>query len=150
MRFMHALAARVAMTNLLFLAMPGCGKPKAPAPVHVKGQIIVGTKPAVGIVITFYAQGPLQKLVQPAMALSDIDGKFKLECPPGEYKVTASPINAMTGATAPGLTGPIPAAPATGVQASNKLNDVFMRPNTTPLNVKVFDNGREDLMLTVY
>ena len=82
--------ARCVLSGLMIALVGGCGKLVL---VPVEGRVTLDDKPLGGAAITFM---PLTAGLQPATAVSDADGRFRLETRqapvtmPGLYKVVVS------------------------------------------------------------
>ncbi len=106
---------------LLALFLPGCdatGKSVGPATV------------------IFWPQD--SKNNHGASAVCEADGSFHLQCTPGNYKATVSPIRPKGATTSPSPQGPESTIP---IQYQNQL--------TTTLTVKVPDIGADNFVLNL-
>jgi len=89
------------VAGLVFaLALAGCrGKVETPL-VAVKGKVLGYRGRSVeGVTVTFWPQDAPSSAVKTAICRAD--GGFSLECPPGTYKVTASPSRGLGQAAVP-------------------------------------------------
>jgi hypothetical protein len=132
MRFSWPRAAFV----LLAFFLTGCGGPR-PKSVPVHGKIVGPLGKSIGpAALIFWPED--SKNNRGASAVCDADGSFHLECLPGNYKATVSPIRPK-GATAP----PPPQTPDSTIPTR------YQNELTTTLTVKVPDTGADSVILNL-
>jgi hypothetical protein len=114
----------------------GCGKPQL-KPVPVRGKVVGREGKSVGAVTVIFWPEDTRKN-QGAGAVCEADGSFYLECLPGNYKVTVSPIRPKGATQPPPPQGPNSAIPAT-----------YQNALTTTLNVQIPETGKDDVVLNL-
>jgi hypothetical protein len=120
------------------LLLSGCGKETEDlAKVEVRGRVVFPQDTRSNLIVTFTSQtGRQQRMYQAACSK---DRQFKLECPPGSYKVTLTYMPAAPGGTGPAATekpakvGTIPAR--------------YQNAQDSPWEITVTAAGRKDLVL---
>jgi len=120
--------------TFFFLGCSGNPQPKA-VPVH--GKVMGRGGKSVGSITVIFWPDDTRKN-QGAGALCEADGSFYLECLPGNYKVTISPVRPK-GATEP----PPPQGPNSVVPA------LYQNELTTTLRVRVPEAGTDDVFLNL-
>ena len=134
----------LALAALLF-AVGACAK-RPPKPVPVSGKVVRDGKGMPGMRVVFWPREPNLLRVE---AASGPGGEFSLECPPGTYLVTVNP-----GGNGP----PIPDSGMPTTPESNRPNrtekaisvpDRFQERKTTPLNIEVPAEGKNDVLLDI-
>jgi hypothetical protein len=119
-------------------------KPTMPAPVPVTGQVVdAAGKPVTKLMISFHAQDGPQAGNRPADAL-DKDGRFKVSCVPGRYKVTLAPIPSSHGSTEGGeeLAAP-PAKRAEPPKRFQGIPRAYSDAASSPWDVTILPEGKE-------
>jgi hypothetical protein len=129
-------------------ALPaGCaGKPPPPAKVHVEGRVVRQGRPVAFVMVTFHPQDPGEG--QGYQGAAGKDGAFSLECPPGSYTVTLSPLPVGRGNAAdPGAGGVVGSPESRGPEGIPRAH---RSPSTTPLPLmKIPAGGKKDVVLDV-
>jgi hypothetical protein len=114
----------------------GCGS-NQPKPVPVHGMILGRNGQSIGpVIIIFWPHDSKNNRI--ASTTSEADGSFHLECPPGKYKVTVSPIRPK-GATSP----PSPQ------ESGGTIPPRYQNEVTTTLNVTISESGEENIILNL-
>lgn len=122
---------------LLTIFSLGCGGKVQPKPVPVRGKVVgIETKSLGKVTVIFWPEDT--KTNRGGSAVCEADGSFYLQCLPGSYKVTISPIRPL-GATAP----PAPQTPESTIPTR------YQNEMTTTLLVKVPETGRDDIVLNL-
>ena len=89
---------------LLLLFLTGCGANPRPKPVSVQGKVVRPSGKSIGpAIVIFWPED--SKNNNGAGAVCEADGSFKVQCIPGSYKVTVSPIRPKGATTAPSTPG---------------------------------------------
>lgn len=123
----------------------GCGKPKPPEPVTVEGKVVgIDGKPLTGLVLTFHPQEDVNKASRPSAHLGQKDGSFRLDCIPGRYKATLTPVPRQFGAE-PG-SGPGP-GPIGLPKLPEGLPRKYLSATDSDLTVDVPAEGARNLVL---
>ncbi len=130
--------ARFQLTlGLLTLFFLGCGGTAQPKLVPVRGKVVGREGKSVGpVTVIFWPEDT--KKNQGAGAVCQVDGSFYLECLPGNYKVTVSPVRPK-GATEP----PPPQGPHSAIPAP------YQNELTTTLSVRVSETGGDEIVLNL-
>lgn len=149
------MRARNRFSSLCLLAamMPwtgacSTGKTSPAAPVPVSGRVVAASgKAVVNMLISFHGQaGP-----QAGNRYSDVldkDGRFKVNCVPGQYKVTLAPIPASrAGAEAGGELTSAPGKDPDPKKATKGIPRAYLDAQDSPWQVNVPPDG--ELTLTV-
>jgi len=122
---------------LLAIFFLGCGGKAQLKSVPVNGKVVGHEGKSVGpIIVIFWPEDSKNNRMKSAVC--EADGSFHLECPPGNYKVTVSPVRSK-GATAP----PSPQGPEAAIPAR------YQSELTTTLNVKVPETRADDIILNL-
>ena len=132
----------------LLAVVAGCSGPSAPLPAPVMGKVLKEGKPLATVVVKFWPEdAELQKLIKPATATTGEDGRFRLETPPGKYKVTlfAPPQTNLD----PQIEGGAGKSSLPHTPRSASIPSRYGSPSTTPLNVEVLAGGTENVVLAV-
>jgi len=115
----------------------GCGGNRGPKAVTVKGKVVGPTDKSVGPAVVIL--WPVNSTHNSGgNAVCDSDGSFSLQCLPGSYKATVTPIRPKGDTTAPRPHGPDSAIPS---QFQNEL--------TTTLTVIVPEEGADNVTLSL-
>ena len=133
------------------LAVGGCQKPPAPAPVPVKGKVVLASgKPVKGLVMSFHPDDEATKSGRMPSVLLPDDGSFSVECLPGRYRVTFDALPQAAGSAA--TAGPGTASAPVGSVEPKDPKALIARaadPSKKSLTVEVPAGGASDLVLTV-
>ena len=122
---------------LLALFLPGCGGDPRPKSVSVHGKVVGPSGKSVGpATVIFWPEN--SKNNHGASAVCEADGSFHLQCVPGNYKATVSPIRPK-GATEP----PSPQG------SESTIPTRYQNELTTTLKVKVPDTGDDSVILSL-
>jgi hypothetical protein len=127
----------------------GCGgKAGTKPPAAVKGRVLRNGEPlARSVVLTFYPLEEESGIKGTASAVTaENDGSFSVECVPGTYKVTISPIPTGRGNPAGGNKTPAPGAPK---PLEGEFSGGYLSANSTPLQAVVPEGGTENLELQI-
>jgi hypothetical protein len=117
---------------MILLAGCGASRPKA---VWVHGKVIGPKGKSLGsAVIIFWPED--SKNNPAANAVCETDGSFSLQCLPGNYKATVTPVRPKAATAPPPPHGPESAIP-----------DQYQNELKTPLTVKVPETGVDDVVL---
>jgi hypothetical protein len=127
---------RTAGLLCLVVGLAGCSKSKGNQPVE--GSVVDSSdQPVTGVAVAFWpANGK-----NPITAVVDQKGRFTLRCPPGEYKVTFTPLSDQSGPQR-GF-GPLPAADPSAKPPS--IPQSYKDPGLTTETATVGASGADDL-----
>jgi hypothetical protein len=137
---------------LLALCTFGCQKSPPPKPVQVTGLVVYSNgQPVTGKVITFFpSDDNNSRGVAPTIVLEGKDGRFKVECLPGKYKVTMMPIPIGSGGGPGNIESPPDKDAGKGKETiSAKRLEPYRSTNTTPWEVTVLPEGTPEQKLVV-
>jgi hypothetical protein len=119
------------------LFLPGCGSAPRPKSVSVYGKVVGPSGKSVGpATVTFWPED--SKNNQGAGAVCEADGSFHLQCIPGSYKATVSPIRPKGATTAPPPQG-----------SESLIPTRYQNELTTTLTVKVPATGSDSVILNL-
>jgi hypothetical protein len=143
--------ARVAVALAILtlcLQAGACGQKPAEA-VAVKGRVErADRRPVKGLLVTFHPQDEGNKAGRLLVAAVDADGRFAGECLPGRYKVTLATLVTSHGGAPAGKPGaPVGKGPSP-VEPYSNLGQ-YRQAHTTPWEVTIPRDGKQDLVLTV-
>jgi hypothetical protein len=118
---------------LLTFLVAGCARQPKLAPV--KGKVVDRAgKPIGAVTVIFWPED--SKSNRGAGAVCDADGSFFLECLPGNYKATISPIRPKGATTPPSPQG-----------SESSIPTWYQNQLTTTLTVKVPEGGTDNIIL---
>jgi len=122
----------------------GCSAgPTAALPKErVEGRVLAQGQPVPFVLVTFYSHDPADATRYGGPA--NKDGAFRVECPPGNYKVTITPLP-LGVAGNPGA-GALAGADGKGAK---DLPAACRSRTTTPLAVDVPAGGKKDVTLNL-
>jgi hypothetical protein len=122
---------------LVLILLAGCGGNPRPKSVWVHGKVVGPKGKSVGpAVVILWAEN--SKNNPGASSVCNADGSFSLQCFPGNYKTTVSPIRPRGGTATPPPHGPESAIP-----------DKYQNELTTTLTLKVPEMGADNIILTL-
>jgi len=120
---------------LVVILLAGCSHNPDPKPVQVYGKVTGPKDKPIGLaVIIFWPEN--SKKNSGASAVCEADGSFSLQCFPGNYKATVSPIRAKGGTPTHQSDGSAFMIPA-----------LYQNELTTPFTLKVPDTGADNIVL---
>lgn len=117
--------------------LTGCGSGPRPKPVSVQGKVVGPKGKLVGpAVIMFWPEN--SKINKAASAVCEADGSFSLQCLPGNYKLTLSPVRPKGATAAPRSHG-----------SDSAIPDFYQNQLTTPLTLNVPETGVDGITLNL-
>jgi hypothetical protein len=127
-----------AFSVIIVVLVAGCGRDLPIKSVTVRGKVVGRPGKSVGpAAVIFWPEN--SKKNPGGTAACETDGSFSLECLPGKYRVTVSPIRPK-GATAP--------PPPQGSEA--RIPTKYQNALSTPLIVNVPETGADNIILNLH
>jgi hypothetical protein len=126
-------------TAFIFLALllTGCGGDPRPKSVSVQGKVVGPSGKSIGpATVIFWPEDSRNN--HGASAVCGADGSFHLQCIPGNYKATVSPIRPKGATSAPPPQG-----------SESMIPTRYQNQLTTTLTVKVPDTGADSIVLNL-
>jgi hypothetical protein len=120
---------------LVVILLSGCGRNPDPKLVQVHGKVVGPKDKLIGpAVIILWPEN--SKKNSGASAVCEADGSFSLQCFPGNYKATVSPIRPKGGT---------PTHQSAG--SAFVISALYQNELTTPFTLKVPETGADDIVL---
>ncbi len=136
------LTGRAVFLTVGFFALCGCSSKKPEEslpPVEVSGRVVGKTIQGVQVVLTFHPKDERNKHIKLPTIVTEKTGQFKVQCPPGGFKITWAPIAKRLGSAE----GPSPG----DTPKDEQRPDRYRNPESTPWDVVIPPEGKKDLVL---